>query len=497
MSDRSRVFRRKGSKCWYCWVPKPGGGVQPKTTHCTDRRAAEARASQLERVAVDPAYAASTQTTLERIMSDYSSDLVRQKRAGDTVAYYDKKFGVIARLLVDEGVGPKKFVRTYPLTRDIDHAALLHFIDARQAEGVMNTTILKEVRALGAAWSFARKTKLVHCSWDDISPKLDDDHVDRERALTHWELVGLAMVLPPHRMAVVAYASVSGCDYSAIWRALPQDVSADRSMVHIRGTKRASRLRDVPLPLEEQRSLLDWAIQHADGGIGDRLFSTWPNMRRDLADACEVLGIPRVSPNDLRRTYGNWVSEAGVEHPLIGAAMGHKDGRMAERIYAKLKGKRLGKVMDARVAETSAANERLMRAEAVETGLNASTAATLQNDANASKQAVLSVRGDGIEPPTRGFSIQAGPFGTSAKDSDSVHRWAPNERRQAADLPADRDLVDEDDDGPRAFRSPPPGVQDVVLECLREAYPLVLSGDRRAISALERGARALDGGGPC
>ena len=45
----------------------------------------------------------------------------------------------------------------------------------------------------------------------------------------------------------------------------------------------------------------------------------------------------------------------------------------------------------------------------------------------------------------------------------------------------------------RSFTALPDAVQQTVADCLEEALPMVLSGDRKALLALERGARAIDG----
>jgi hypothetical protein len=47
------------------------------------------------------------------------------------------------------------------------------------------------------------------------------------------------------------------------------------------------------------KDLLAYAAAHADGS-GDLLFRPWSNVRRDLHDACDRIGIARCSPNDLR-----------------------------------------------------------------------------------------------------------------------------------------------------------------------------------------------------
>jgi len=431
---RARIFRRKGSRCWYCWVPKPGGGVRPVTTNCTDERAALTAAAELERRAVDPAYGAAAETTLRRVVGDYLADLRRQKRSADTLSFNAKVLGHVVRLLVDDGVGEPR--RAYPLARLVDHPELCAYVDARQAEGVMNTTVLKELRALGAAWTLARKNNLVAKSWADIKPKLDDDHKDRTRWLPPLELVGLATILPRHRMAAAAYIAASGCDDSALFRARVGDAAADRSSVRIRGTKRASRDRVVPIPLPEQRLLLDWAIQNADGGLEGRLFSAWPNRRNDLADAAEALGIARVSPNDLRRTYAKWCRLAGIEPALVGPAMGHIDGRMVERVYGALTPEELAQVMARRVAGAQTPAERLMRATSVVSCGSEPDDALGEELATPEDDEEIVVRGDGIEPPTRGFSNADEAYGSSVEVAVSSSACATNESADADEPPS-------------------------------------------------------------
>jgi hypothetical protein len=67
-----------------------------------------------------------------------------------------------------------------------------------------------------------------------------------------------------------------------------------------------------------------------------RLFRHWPNVRRDIADACTRAKIQQASPNDLQRTYAPWLRQAQVEPDLIGAALGHTDSRMVERVYGRI-----------------------------------------------------------------------------------------------------------------------------------------------------------------
>jgi integrase len=215
---------------------------------------------------------------------------------------------------------------------------------------VRRTTVKKELRVLKAALKLARKNGLFGRDPQDVIPEFHDDYEPRTRALTPWEVAGLAMVLPPHRAAVVAFMVATSAEDSAVWRARKEDVASDFSFVHVHGRKRKSRERVAPVALPLMRTLLAWAVQNADGGIGGRLFSTWPNIRRDLAAACKKLGIAHASPNDCRRTYSKWLRTAGVELNLIAPGMGHKDDRMLQRVYAQLEPDELVALVDKRLA---------------------------------------------------------------------------------------------------------------------------------------------------
>ena len=114
-----------------------------------------------------------------------------------------------------------------------------------------------------------------------------------------------------------------------------EDVASDLAFVRVRGTKRKTRDRILPIVTEDQRSLLKYALEHAQGENG-LLFLDWQNVRRDLRAACTKLKIPRCSPNDLRRTCATWLRAAGTPPHLIAPLMGHADSRMVERVYGCL-----------------------------------------------------------------------------------------------------------------------------------------------------------------
>ena len=348
----AKLFKRDGSRVWYAWVPKQDGGVKRVSTLCTDKRAAEAVLARLEREAVDPAFANANAATTQKILDDYYLSRKTMGRAEASIAFVFKKSKHLVRLL------PKR-------AADITHASVMEYVKARLKEWavapvivddetntvikpgrlVRRTTVKKELNVLRPALALARKNKLFTEDPDAVIPELDDDHKDGSRSLSRAEIALLKGVLPPDKMAIVAYAAATGCDFSALWRARAKDVSSDGAVVQIHGSKRKSRERPAQLPLAEQRALVLWAVKHAAGTDEGLLFKPWVNMRRDLYLAAKKVGIAGFSANDLRRTYGTWLHEANIEPHLIAPAMGHADSRMVERVYGKLRPEKLGALM--------------------------------------------------------------------------------------------------------------------------------------------------------
>ena len=331
----AKLFKR--GAIWFARVPKRGGGTKRVTTLCTSRRAAEAALAQLEREAVDPAYAASNRTSTQLVVDEYYRSRERIGRAEGTLHHVRVKAGHLVRLLPARAL-------------EITHAVVQRYVSKRLEEGARRTTIKKELRVLKAALKLARRNDLWAGEPDKVIPQLEDDYRPGERALTPWELVSLAATLPPKRAALVVFAVATGCEPSALWRVTRADVAPDLSWVQIHGKKRRTRERRVPLPMHEQRGLLAWALARAGSPL---LFEPWANSRRDLHLACVAVGIDGCTLTDLRRTFGTWLRNAGVEPQLIGSAMGHVDSRMVERVYGRLTPDALGELLGQRLARGS------------------------------------------------------------------------------------------------------------------------------------------------
>ena len=340
----SKLVRRGG--VWYCWIPRPGGGVRRVSTGCVDKKAAADRFKQLERDAVAPSHAAANAATIERILVDYIASRRRLGRAAGTIHHVETKAGHLGRLLP---------TRVAELERE-GHPRMVAYVEARLAEGARRTTVKKELRVFGAAWKLARRNKLATLGLDELMPELEDDYEPRTRALTPWELVALVVALPVHRAAHVVWIVATSARWSESVAARANDRLGHMQVVHGKKTRLSKRI--VPL-VGAALSMVEWAerTRNVDPSTDERMFYPWTNVRRDLAEVCLKLGIAPVSPNDLRRTFGTWLRNAGVEPALIGAAMGHVDSRMVERVYGRLTPDALGKLLAERVGGGDAVRE--------------------------------------------------------------------------------------------------------------------------------------------
>src|SRR6266511_3680708 len=178
--------------------------------------------------------------------------------------------------------------------------------------------------------------------------------------------------------------------------------------VLLRGTKRKTRFRTVPIVSPAQHSLLAYALEHAKGA-GEARFE-------------------RCSPNDLRCTFASWQVEAGVPLFPIAQAMGHKDTRMLERVYGRQMPEQLAVLMARAMGLTERAAppagcSRFVAATMESAGSSgpdglgaaATTADDSEPESSEAQRTLQStgpldvgrveVPGPGIEPGTRGFSV--------------------------------------------------------------------------------------------
>jgi integrase len=336
-----RLFKRAGSECWYAQGYDADGKRWQRSTNCHDRKAAETVAKEWERRAADPRIAASYETTVRVALEAFATHVLEEARAGhrslQTAQFYQAKCGHLLRLLGED-----------TLLANINARTVDGYVSARRGEGASEHTLAKELTTLRQTLELARRREVYEKDPRAVVPRILVKYEPRTRWLPYAEVQRLIAALPPDRAAQVAWMVGVGGDWSAVSRALREDVDLEALRVHVRGSKRKTRDRIVPVILERSRELLAFALANAEGAQG-RLFRPWHTVNRDLVAACARAGIERCSPNDFRRTLGHWLRSAGVEPHLIAEVLGHTTSAMAERVYAKPSSATLASLVAAQV----------------------------------------------------------------------------------------------------------------------------------------------------
>lgn len=234
----------------------------------------------------------------------------------------------------------------------IDAQAVDGYVAARLADGAARTTIAKELSTLRGALRLAIRHGKYHRHLAEVMPlDFSPKYKPKERALSEKEIYRLLAALPPKRAGLVAFLLATGATYPS--EVLPMqagDVNLRKWTVRLRGTKRETRDRYVPI-VSFARPWLRLALKHMP-------FEPWGNVRRDLHLYCLKAKIAKCSPNDLRRSVATLMRARGVEPSLLGAFLGHKDSRMAERVYGRLAPEQLAYLLNQRIRATAVRHNR-------------------------------------------------------------------------------------------------------------------------------------------
>jgi integrase len=289
--------------------------------------------------------ATSNDYTTERLLTDYRDERKGRGRAGKTIEFIESKSKPLVRLL------PK-------YARDLTHAVLAGYVQARREQGAGESIRKEVVSVLGPALKLAYRNDLFERDPRKVLPQIDSMAKARERTLTPaeaWNVIHTMAAKPRmrHRAANAAFAIATGAELAAWPRAKREDARADGMGARVRGSKRSTRDRFAPTPLLEQQKFLRYALENAKAAPDGTLFAPWANARRDLTETCDELGLAPCSPNDLRRTYATWLGQHGVRDELIAKAMGHAGKTMVERHYRKLTAEDLLRLMLEDIAKST------------------------------------------------------------------------------------------------------------------------------------------------
>jgi integrase len=299
-----RIYERAGT---YYLDVRVDGKRHRRSLDTGDRKEAEARA----KIALDTLALATPRVGYLRL-EDALTAVAKSKTNAGTREMYTYKARSICKVLPADG-------NILCLTReDVDR-----FIRARLAV-VSRHTVHKELSLLRLAWSD------VCPGQPSPVPSFSASYKPRKRFLTVDEAAKLLARAGRSRARAWLWLALwAGTEVGAIRRMTWAHIDLDLGMVHIPGTKAEARDRYVPLHAELRARL---------GGLPrDRpLVSFWRNRHRDLQVWCEDVEIERCTMTDLRRTFGSWLKQSGVDSRRVADLMGHTSTIMVDRVYGQL-----------------------------------------------------------------------------------------------------------------------------------------------------------------
>ncbi len=374
-----KIYKR--GAIWWARIPNlQGGRALRVSTHCTDRKAAELAAADLERRQVDPTYRAAHETKLSEACDRFLAECDDRDLSPATRQFYLERSRHLTRgfalVFADRGVSD-------PPLFWIDARTVALYVELRKSEGAHSNSISKDLIALTGALALAKhRGEFVRTPAEVMPRHFSAKYVPRTGFLEEDDAPRFVDAFPAERARFVAFCIATGCRYSEAGSAMVEDIDLDSMRIHIRGTKTARSKRFVPitsLTLAYVRRALDGAPK---SGL---LLQVWGKgaMHRDMKAACLRTGIARwvdangseipvavrkpglarwrqkfpgahvlggLSANDLRRTFASWLLQRGVDTYLISKVLGHVDTKMLERVYGQIDAGGVGRLIEARLS---------------------------------------------------------------------------------------------------------------------------------------------------
>lgn len=314
-----RIYRRGGTY-WGDYLTPEGRRVR-RSLRTNDRAVAKERLRQAE-LAATPAARRRKQRISEAI--DYMITATCHDRAEATREMYEQKGRRIVATLGDLFV------------HEIDRDRLSSYITLRLSDdpvhgGAAPHTVKKELITIRRALREAHERGVLPTM--PAIPRFSPSYRPRETWLTPEQFAALCNELSPHRVLWVSLATLAGANASEVEAVDWSGVRWDQNRILIPGTKRETRRRWVPIAPALRARLEVVPDDQRTGRVALR----WGSVRRDLHAACDRAGLPRVSPNDLRRTFASWLVQASVPLLTVAHLMGHSSTRMVEKTYGRLR----------------------------------------------------------------------------------------------------------------------------------------------------------------
>ena len=284
-------------------------------------------------------------------------------------------------------------------------------------------SVHKELIVLRGALKSARKRGTFRGTVADVVPSFASGYTPRETFLTPDQFMKLSeclIVARPNakastvererarrvnRTLYLLLAGLAACRKGELEKLEWTHVDLARNVINVPKSKvriGGSKVRVIPI----HPVLRPWleALCATEG----RVVESWGSIGRDLPDACTRAGVPRVTCNDLRRTFASWSVQAGVPAKVVANLMGHTSTRMVDLVYGRVGPNDYEMAIAKLPGGASITQPRDVRShagytdEAPKPGIDG----TSETPSIEPYIAETFVPRDGVEPPTRGFSVR-------------------------------------------------------------------------------------------
>lgn len=337
-------FKRKrpdGTLAPTYWTRIGGRRVSTKTSNLTAAKRWKER-QLVERA--DPRRAASEAATLADAMREMYAELRRRGRAAGTQRRCRQKLAHFPRLW---GENCK--------LAQIDARKISQYITTRLDDSPEDTgfktpkriTIRDELAFLRQMLKLARKQGLYALAIEDVMPDLfETGHKPKRDWVREENLPKLLEHVEARHGAHLLFFVCTAGRLADSYRARPSDFDLTKWRATVRGSKTDGSFRTIPVS-DFLHTYVRQMLRDAEGDVDgeDILFRPWPNIHRDVNAACDRAGIPRVTTNGLRRTFGMWHRLRGFSLDTISKLFGHTTAKLVRDVYADLEGDELAELM--------------------------------------------------------------------------------------------------------------------------------------------------------
>lgn len=386
-----QLYQKTPGGTWYGRYYTLDGQRQQVCLRTKDRKAAAQRLRELERQPAAKADRTENSPSLLKVLDEFLRH-VKQRRSHGTYTMYDQKGRHLLRVF-----GPDRTIGS--LTRDDVKA----YVAQREVEGAHGGTVYKEVVALRQCLKYALNEKLYHQDPRAIFPEVRNQYEPRTRYLTEAQADDLLGQLQPHRAWWVLVAVYTGMRRSELERLRVEDIDLEGKWIRVPGTKTKKAKRVIPLPTALAKALPKFAPKQGP------VVQPWSWVGKGLADACKRAGVPRVSPNDLRRTFGSWLKQAGEDSLVVARLLGHSSTAMVERVYGHLGDANYRAAMKKLPAGIAGIRSVSKPGRSKRQNGRMGLAQESKNPSQGTSERGLRVSPVGVEPTTRGLRVRVSP----------------------------------------------------------------------------------------